>query len=62
MTFLNLEVQTEIWKILNALKKIWNPLPYHIKTSDNLNSFKAIIKCWDENHCTCRVCKRAISR
>ena len=22
--------------------KIWNALPYHIKTSDNLNSFKAI--------------------
>ena len=25
--------------------KTWNALPYHIKTSDNLNSFKAIIKC-----------------
>ena len=24
--------------------KIWNTLPYHIKTSDNLNSFKVIIK------------------
>ena len=33
--------------------KIWNALPYHIKTSDDLNSFKAIIKCWDRNHCTC---------
>ena len=37
--------------------KIWNALPYHIKTSDKLNSFKAIIKCWDGNHCTCRVCE-----
>ena len=36
--------------------KLWNALPYHIKTSDNLNSFKPIIKCWDGNHCTCRVC------
>ena len=35
--------------------KIWNALSYHIKNSDNLNSFKAIIKCWDGNHCTCRV-------
>ena len=30
--------------------KIWNALPYHIKTSDNLNSFKSIIKCCDGNH------------
>ena len=26
--------------------KIWNALPYHIKTSDNLSSFKAIIMGW----------------
>ena len=25
--------------------KIWNALPQNIKTSDNLNSFKVIIKC-----------------
>ena len=25
--------------------KIWNAVSYHKKTSDNLNSFKAIIKC-----------------
>ena len=42
--------------------KIWNALPYHIKTSDNLNSFKAIIKCLDGNHCTCRVCHHTTSR
>ena len=42
--------------------KIWNALPYHIKTSDNLNSFKTIIKCWDGNHCTCRVCEHTTSR
>ena len=38
-------------------RKIWNAFPYHIKTSENLNSFRAIIKCQDGNHCTCRVCK-----
>ena len=27
--------------------KICNALPYHIKTPDNLSSFKSIIKCWD---------------
>ena len=35
----------------------WYVLPYHMKTSDNLNSFKSVIKCWDRNHCTCRVCE-----
>ena len=42
--------------------KIWNALPYHIKTSDNLNSFKSIIKCWDGDHCTCGVCEHTTSR
>ena len=42
--------------------KISNALPYHIKTSDNLKNFKAIIKCWDGNHCTCRVCENTTSR
>ena len=36
--------------------KIWNALLYHI------NSFKAAIKCWDGNHCTCRVCEHTTSR
>ena len=40
--------------------KIWNAFPYHIKTSENLSSFKAIIKCQDGNHCTCRVCKHFV--
>ena len=42
--------------------KIWNGLPYHIKALGNLNSSKAIIKCWDGNHCTCRVCEHTTSR
>ena len=42
--------------------KIRNALPYHIKTSDDLNSFKAIIKCLDGNHCTCRVSQHTTSR
>ena len=35
--------------------KIWNGLPYHIKTSENLKSFNAIIKYWDGNQSTSRV-------
>ena len=42
--------------------KTWKALPYHISTSDNLNSFKAIFKSWDGNHCTCRVCEHSNSR
>ena len=42
--------------------KIWNALPYHIKTSDNLNSFKSNIICWYGNRCTCRVCEHTTSR
>ena len=42
--------------------KIWNALPYHVKTSENLNSSKAIIKCCDGNHCTCRVWDYTTSR
>ena len=41
---------------------IWNALPYHIKGSNNLNSLKAIIKCWDGSHCICRVCEHTTSR
>ena len=42
--------------------KIWNALPYHMKASGNINNFKATIKCWDGNHCNCKVCKRTTSR
>ena len=27
--------------------KLWNSLPYHIKSSENLESFKKTIKHWD---------------
>ena len=42
--------------------KICNALPYHIKISGNLNSFKAIIKCWVGNRCSCRGCQHTSSR
>lgn len=37
--------------------KIWNALPY--KSSENLTSFKTIIKRCDGDYCTCRVCEHA---
>ena len=36
--------------------KIWNSLPYHIKSSENLESFKMIIKHWNGTRCNCKVC------
>ena len=36
--------------------KVWNSLPYHIKSSENLESFKMIIKHWNGTRCHCKVC------
>ena len=36
--------------------KVWNSLPYHIKSSENLESFKMIIKHWNGTRCNCKVC------
>ena len=37
--------------------KIWNSLPPHIKSNENLETFKTVIKNWDGITCNCRVCK-----
>ena len=37
--------------------KIWNYLPPHIKSSENLETFKRVKKNWDDITCNCRVCK-----
>ena len=36
--------------------KIWNSLPYHIKSSENLELIKMIIKHWNGTRCNCKVC------
>ena len=36
--------------------KVWSSLPYHIKSSENLESFKMIIKHWNGTRCNCKVC------
>ena len=38
--------------------KIWNSLPYHIKFSKNLETFKTVIKNWDGVNCKCVICKK----
>ena len=37
--------------------KIWNSLPFHIKSSENLEAFKNIIKNWNGVSCKCKVCQ-----
>ena len=37
--------------------KIWNTLPLHIKSSENLLLFKTLIKNWDTISCKCLVCQ-----
>ena len=38
--------------------KIWNSLPLHIKSSENLNTFKDAIKSWNGITFNCQVCLR----
>ena len=37
--------------------EIWNSLPFHIKSSENLEAFKNIIKNWNGVSCKCNVCQ-----
>ena len=39
--------------------KIWNTLPYHIKTSENIDFFKKTIKHWNGVECKCLVCQKS---
>ena len=36
--------------------KIWNALPVNIKTAENLNAFKNLIRKWNGVSCNCIVC------
>ena len=37
---------------------IWNNLPYHIKSSKNVESFKTFIKNLNGLNCKCVICKK----
>ena len=32
--------------------RIWDSLPYHIKSAENLSCFKNLIKCWNGSFCS----------
>ena len=36
--------------------RIWNSLPFHIKSAENLSLFKSLIKNWNGVSCKCAVC------
>ena len=61
---LNLEIPiinqvTFVGKSIRYLgPKIWNSLPFHIKSSESLTTFKRIIKNWDTVSCKCPICQR----
>ena len=38
--------------------KICNNLPYHNKSSENLDTFKNLLKNWDGSSCKCNLCKK----
>ena len=42
--------------------KIWDNLPYHVKSSDNLDTFKNLLKDWDRSLCKCmkNLCKNDV--
>ena len=38
--------------------QVGNGLPFYIKTSENLIQFKSLIKKWNDNSCSCTVCRK----
>ena len=46
----------------NSLKscgpKIWNALPFNIKTAENLKAFETLIKKWNGASCNCIICSQ----
>ena len=61
-----LNLETPEWKQVTfgakSLKvyrpKVWNSLPFPIKTSENLVKFKGLIKNWNGNSCSFTVCTK----
>ena len=51
MLNLNIPVHNQVTSRSKSLRvfgpKVWNSLPYHIKSSENLESFKMVIKHWN---------------
>ena len=46
------------YSLRNLGPKIWNALPYGIKSAENLEIFKDLIKTWNFDACQCKLCNR----
>ena len=47
------------YKSLNLLgPNIWKNLPYHVKSSENVDTFKNLLQNCDGNSCKCNLCKK----
>ena len=63
---LNLDIpkwyqRTVGYKSLKALgPKIWKILPFHVKSSENLDAFKNPFNSWDGKLCKCNLCENNI--
>ena len=38
--------------------KVWNTLPFHLKCSESLATFKNMIKKWNGSKCCCNICQK----
>ena len=59
---LNIPKTNQVTFGINSLKsygpKIWNALPFSIKTAENLKVFKTLIKKWNGASCSCIICSK----
>ena len=57
---LNIPVVNQVNYGTNRLRsfgpKIWNSLPHHVKSAENLKAFKKRINSWNGVSCNCVVC------
>ena len=44
--------------LTNLGPRIWNILPGHTKSVENLTSFKKFLKLWDGKECSCKACQK----
>ena len=59
---LNIPRTNQVTFATNSLKsygpKIWNDLPFNIKTAENLNIFKTLVKKWNGASCNFIICSQ----
>ena len=46
--------------VINVVPKVWNSLPYHVKSSEKSDTFKDLLKNCDGDLCYCNLCKQMI--